>query len=133
MPRETILSTPNGSLFYYPEDKIVHHVINSPIGGEEFRHLLNTGVGLLRANGASKWLSDDRSNSVLSPEDSDWGMQVWVKNAIDAGWKYWGLVVPEGMSGRASMKGVIDDFYERGVRIQLSSNPEELLAWLKRM
>ena len=133
MPRETILSTPNGSLFYYPKDKIVHHVFHRPIGGEEFRQILTTGVGLLRANGATKWLSDDRGNSALSKADTDWSTDVWVGSAIEAGWKYWGLVVPEAVDGRRNMKDLVDHYFDLGVRIHLSSNPDDLLAWLRKI
>lgn len=129
MPAETIISTEYGSLLYHPEHNIVHHIFHQPIGGEAFRSILTAGVELLRQHSAEKWLSDDRSNSALSEEDTQWGIDTWVPTAVEAGWRYWALVVPTDLYGRMNMKEHVD-FYSRYVRIMVFTDPDEALTWL---
>ena len=50
---------------------------------------------------------------------------------INAGWKYWALVVPDEVSARQDMVAVIDMFYERGIRIMVFTDVERALNWLK--
>jgi hypothetical protein len=119
------------TLVYYPDTKIVQHTIHKPIGGQELRDVLTTGTKTLREYQASKWLSDDRGNSALSPEDTEWGMKEWFPRAIKAGWKYWALVVPQDILGRMNMKEVVDSYFEQGLRIAVFTNPEDALKWLK--
>ena len=73
MPTQTIIDSPFATLWYYPDRKIVHHRIHKFIFGKDFRDLLMAGTEVLRKNQAAKWLSDDRSNSVLAKEDVEFG------------------------------------------------------------
>jgi hypothetical protein len=131
MEKQTIIQNENASLFYYPEAKIVHHVFHKPISGQAFRDVLNKGAETLEKNQASKWLSDDRENLALPPEDTEWSKTNWFPRSVKSGWKFWALVVPEDMMAKLNMKEFIDSYFEQGLRIAVFSDPEEALKWLQ--
>jgi hypothetical protein len=131
MVETVVIQNEYATLEFHPKTKIVHHTFHQPIGGQKFREVLIAGTDLLKKYGASKWLSDDRENSALSPEDSEWAMKEWFPNAKSAGWKYWGLVVPPDILARMNLKQFVDDYYEQGLRIMVFTKPEEARAWLE--
>ena len=88
----TIIDTEAASLRYYPATRIVHHEIRRFIHGPQLRALLLEGVRAFRKYGANKWLSDDRGNGPLKPEDAAWASAEWSPQVMAAGWKYWALV-----------------------------------------
>jgi hypothetical protein len=89
MSFKTILNNAYATVVYYPDQKIIKHTIHQPIGSD-VRDVLLAGYETLKANGATKWLSDDRANGPLSPEDTEWASTVWFPQVRAAGWKYWG-------------------------------------------
>jgi hypothetical protein len=129
---ETILDNEYASLTYHSDKKIVYHVFRKPISGEPFRQVLNEGAKLIQKHGANKWLSDDRENSVLPPEDFDWVNADWLPRVVNAGWKYWALVIPNEMMARLNMTDFVNSFYQRGLRIMVFTKPEEAMEWLQR-
>ena len=130
MPEVQILSNQYATLAYHADSKVIHHTFHKTIGAEKFREVLNLGVEAMGKYGASKWLSDDRNNSVLSPEDTEWSMTNWFPRAIQAGWKYWALVVPQNILAQMNLKEFVDTYYEQGLRIMVFSNPDEAMKWL---
>lgn len=127
----TVLANEYATLVYHPDQKIVHHTFHKPISGDEFRQVLNTGAELLDKYGAAKWLSDDRANSALSEEDTEWSKTHWFPRAMSAGWKFWAIVVPEDVMGKMNMKEFVDSYYEQGLRIMVFTEPEKALRWLE--
>lgn len=130
MPPITVIDNEFASLVVFPEEGIVHHTFKKVIGGEEFRNVLNTGTEMMRKYGGSKWLSDDRENSALSPEDTTWSMINWFPRAKAAGWKIWALVVPDNILAQMNLKEFVDSYYEQGLRIMVFVDPVEARAWL---
>jgi hypothetical protein len=126
----TIIDNNFATLVYHSDSKIVHHTFHKPIGGSKFREVLNTGADTLKKYGASKWLSDDRNNSALSPEDTEWSKTTWFPKTFKAGWKYWALVVPEDFLARMNLKEFVDAYYEQGLRIMVFVSPDEAMSWL---
>lgn len=127
----TIVTTDCATLLYHFDSKIVHQTIHKPHFGPPFREMLTLGVALLEHNSADKWLSDDRGNGALHPDDGKWAMDVWSVRAIAAGWKYWAVVMPDAALGRASMRRFIREYADRGVEVKIFPSPEEALDWLK--
>jgi len=125
-----IIENEYATLVYHPDEKIVHHTFLKPIGGEEFRNVLDTGAKTLKDNKASKWLSDDRANMAMSSEDTAWSKENWFPRAVRAGWKYWALVVPQDIMGRMNMKEFVDSYLDQGLRIMVFSKPEKAMEWL---
>ena len=126
-----ILQSELATLAYHVRDKIVHHTLHQAIWGEAFRQVLLGGVELMKQRGASKWLSDDRGNGALHPDDGKWAMEVWSPQALEAGWKYWAIVMPDASLGKANMRRFIRDYADRGVTVAIFPSPEKALAWLR--
>ncbi len=131
MSAVNVLENEYASLWYHPEAKVVHHQFHKYIFGDAFRSVLTTGVEVMKKNGAHKWLSDDRNNSALSPEDTDWGLTVWTPQVMAAGWRYWAVVLPEKAVGQMNMKRFIEDYSTRGIKVQVFSDPDKALKWLE--
>lgn len=128
----TVINDEFATLVYEPEQKIVHHTFHKPLPSTEFRRVLDTGAELFAKHQASKWLSDDRGNSALSEEDSEWAMKDWFPRVLQAGWKFWALVVPEDIMARMNLKQFVDSYYEQGLRIMVFTDPVEAKGWLER-
>ena len=125
-----IIQNEYATLVYHPEERIVHHTFYKPIGGHEFRNVLNTGIETLEKSRASKWLSDDRGNSALSREDTEWSKNDWFPRAVRAGWKYWALVGPHDIMARMNLKEFVDAYFEQGLVIKVFNKPEDAMKWL---
>jgi hypothetical protein len=128
--QQAILDNKQVTLYYHTDTKIVHHVYHHGIGGAHLKEALNTGVDLLHKHKAIKWLSDNRAIEGHSEEESDWVNNVWLPNAINAGWKYWALVVPESVMGRMNAAEFVQSFHEQGIWVTVTTDPEAAMDWL---
>ena len=117
-------------MVFYPDTKIIHHAFHQTTGGETLHAALDKGVEVLRQRGGCKWLSDDRNIGMVSQEDSDWSMFDWGPRAVAAGWKYWALVVPEEFAAKVSMSGIVEAYYDMGVRVMVFTDVDEAMEWL---
>ncbi len=129
--RMTILDTEYATLWYYPEAKIVRHVFHKFIYGQEFRQVLEKGLEIFKEHGAQKWLSDDRKNSTLTKEDTEWSVNVWSPQVIAADWKFWAIVMPDKIVGKINMQRFIDLYATLGVDVQIFDDADEALKWLE--
>ncbi len=118
------------SLYYHPDTKIIHHEFHGFVFGPAFRDTLSAGVDLVKRNKATKWLSDDRMNSALTADDTEWGKSVWFPAVKAAGWKHWAVVMPEKAIGKLNMKDWIALYSSMGINARAFSNPDEAMAWL---
>jgi hypothetical protein len=129
--RNTLIENEYANLWYYPEERIIHHKFLQPVADEEFYSVLRTGLRLMQEHGAQKWLSDDRNNSILSAEDSAWSQDFWLPRAYQAGWKYWAVLPPVKARGKINMKRLMEYVGEhRRVDIKIFSDPDEAWQWL---
>lgn len=131
MDIETIVDNKNFTLRYYSKEKIIHHQFHDYVYGSKLHEYLFLGVELMKKYGAQKWLSDDRENPILSPEDVQYGKEIWTPAAKAAGWKYWALILPEAMIGKLSMQQYLDYNRKNGIIVELFHDPEPALQWLK--
>jgi hypothetical protein len=115
---------------YLSEKKTVYHIIHKPVGGPIFRDALNAGTEAIKKYGGTKWLSDDRKNGPLSAEDREWGFNDWNRRTIEAGWKYWAVVVPEELIAAGSLTPTIGALYELGLRMMVFADLQEAANWL---
>jgi hypothetical protein len=129
--RLTLHETDRASLWYYPDKKIIHHEFRSFVHGEQFRGILERGLEAFRKYGACKWLSDNHGHGATTEEDSDWSMNTWSPRVIEAGWKYWAVVMPEKVVGQMSLRRRIKAYSERGVTVRVFTNADEAMAWLE--
>jgi len=130
MAVQTIIDNACAQLYYHDDTKIVHHHWMAELDSVSLRESLTTGNALLRKHHAEKWLSDNRFIKPHSDEDEHWINTQWLPDAISAGWKYWALVVPDAEASRINMVTFVDEFYEKGVRVMVFTNPDQAMEWL---
>jgi hypothetical protein len=114
-----------------PEKDMIHHTFHQPIAGQVFRDYLNTGVETMKKYGITKWLSDDRKNVAIPEEDVEWSLSDWGVRALEAGWKYWAIVVPEDYEGRETMAELRKYYHEKGLELEVFIMPEQAMEWLE--
>jgi hypothetical protein len=108
----------------------VHHQIHKFVAGEAFRSFLTAGRHAFEKYGATKWLSDDRGNTVLAQDDQKWGHDVWFPEMVKAGWKHWAIVRPEKVLARLTMEKLTREYGAAGVTAQFFEDPNAAMKWL---
>ena len=131
MTQQIIIDNEFLTMWYYPDTKIVHHKFHRFIYGERLREALLTGTAILKKNKASKWLSDDRENAALPKEDHQWGETVWFPSTVEAGWKFWAIILPEKIIGQVNMSRQVKTYAEMGIITQIFSDSEKARLWLE--
>jgi hypothetical protein len=126
----TVLDNDVISVWVYPARRMIHHRLKAYCFGETLREALNKGTEALDQHKATKWLSDDRNNGALTPEDTDWAEKTWFPKTKIAGWKHWSVIKPEKVIGQMNMSRFVKKFAERGINVQLFSDPDEAFRWL---
>lgn len=131
MEIELLLCNELASLWFYPETGIVHHQFHKAISGQAFYEVLNTGLKLFKEGRASKWLSDDRANTMLPPDDSAWSSDIWLPQMVKAGWTHWAIVLPQSQLGQVNMRRLMGEVAARKVAAKAFADPLKALAWLE--
>lgn len=80
---------------------------------------------------AFKWLSDDRKSGPYSPEQETWARDVWVPDAVRAGWRFWALVQPESVVAQMNMRRFSEVFASFGVVVRAFPEEASAVAWLR--
>jgi hypothetical protein len=131
MAAEVLYDSEMATMWYHTDKKIIHHQIHKFIFGEEFHKLLLTGTDAMAKNHAQKWLSDDRTNTVVTKEDMDWGAVNWFPQTVQAGWKYWAIVQPEKTIAQMNMEKLAQEYAAMGVTAKFFSDPDAAMKWLE--
>ena len=119
-------------MYFQNLNKIIHHHFKTVAAGDDFRAPLQAGLKLLEEKRATKWLSDDRNNKILSMEDSDWADRSFGIQAMKAGWRAWAMVLPEDRRAQINIERLMQQRKEYGMEIRAFSDVEEALSWLKK-
>jgi hypothetical protein len=128
---EIVLDNETARLCYDPRHKIVQHEFRSFVHGRALRDVLEKGLEIFKARGAYKWLSDDRGNGPVTTADGEWALNDWAPRVIAAGWKYWGVVLPQKVLGQMNMRRWIETYSKLGVLAQVFEDPDAARTWLK--
>ncbi len=129
-PRLLLVENDLISVWIYPEKKLVHHLMKAYCFGVDFREGLTRGVDAMERHGATKWLSDDRANGALPPEDLAWTKRVWRSRALAAGLKRWAIVQPAKLIGQVNLSRVVKQYADLGVEVRMFGDPDEAMKWL---
>lgn len=97
------------TLKYHQNTKIIHHQFHEFVSTDTFKNCLLRGVAAMKQYGSTKWLSDDRKNGAIPKEDVQWSLSEWQPMAMEAGWRYWAIVVPEKVVGQMTINRIIKD------------------------
>ncbi len=116
---------------YYSEAGIIHHEWKKFCFGEDFRKLMLMSTNFLKEHKGTKWLSDDRNFSVMTPEDKKWGQDVWWPETKKAGWRFWAIVLPEKAIGKMSIKQLIQEYSAGGITAQVFDDTDKAMDWLE--
>lgn len=130
MPSQVILDTDDATVWYHSETKTVHHFMKRYIYGKALHDVLEKGAEIIEQHHATKWLSDDRNNGALSPEDEKWGKEVWFPRVLKAGWKHWAIVQPAKIVGQLNIKRFKETYAQAGVNAAIFSDLKEAETWL---
>jgi len=133
MSETIILDTPNITIRYLPDKKMIYHTVHQPFTGEPLREALTTGFDALQQYGVCKWLSDERKNGPMSEEDREWGHANLDARAMEAGWRYWALVVPEQVIAAGAMAPTMNTLFELGLRMMVFSDVDAAFDWLEKV
>lgn len=130
MNRISLFDTAAISVWAYPDRSMIHHMMRAYCYGDDFRTALSRGADALEEYQATKWLSDDRTNGALLPEDREWAVTVWFPRVLVAGWKHWAVVQPAKVIGQVSMARFIKQYGEAGINARMFADAEEAMRWL---
>ena len=118
------------TIWVYPERKMIHHQMKMYCHGDEFRDALMKGAEAMELYQATKWLSDDRVNGAITPEDQAWSSKHWIPRVKAAGWSYWAVVQPARLIGQSSIARFVEVCASFGVTARMFADPDEALRWL---
>ena len=131
MTRTTVVENDYANLWYYPDQGIIHHQFLQPVPDEIFRAVLMGGLALMQEHGATKWLSDDRMNTILPAETSAWSLEYWLPLACQANWSHWAMLKPAKARGRINVERLMAYAKENhDFEVKLFSDPEAAWQWL---
>lgn len=128
--KQVVIESELISLWHYPTAKLLHHQMHRYPGVKVLEDTLTQGLELIRTQGATKWLSDDRAGGAVPKSHHDWGATVWGPRAARAGWRHWALVPPRELLGRANMERLTKTYADLGVQVRVFSSPDEAFTWL---
>jgi hypothetical protein len=109
---------------------MVHHEMHKIPSSEAFRGLLLRGAELVEQHGATKWLSDDRQNTVVREPDAEWADTVWAPRVLKAGFMFWCIVLPTAAIGKLNMRRFAGEYRKRGLTANVVDDPAAAFAWL---
>lgn len=132
MSETIILDNQYITIRYLPDKKMIYHTVHQPFSGQPLRDALVAGFDALQEHKVCKWLSDERKNGPMSADDVEWGNKNLNQRSMEAGWKYWALVVPEQVVAAGAMVPTMNALYELGLRMMVFVSVEEAFEWLDR-
>ena len=131
METKIIIDNEIATLYYHPEDKIIHHEFKPSEDGGPLKEVFLAGLELIEREKATKWLSDDRNFPVMDPEYASWARNEWEPKALAAGWAYWAVVMPFHVMVRMNIEDLIVQTAEKGLTVRAFEDLTEAYAWLK--
>ncbi|MEO1286902.1 MAG: hypothetical protein AAFV93_03980 [Chloroflexota bacterium] len=78
----------------------------------------------------TRWITDARAISGMSPEAAQWILTEWLPNMQDTTWRYWALVVPEALVGRMQMMQFMQAVSDLGIQIRTFTTMEDAQDWV---
>ncbi|MEM9954865.1 MAG: hypothetical protein AAF846_24880 [Chloroflexota bacterium] len=78
----------------------------------------------------TRWITDARAISGMSPETAQWILTEWLPSMQDTTWKYWALVVPEALAGRMQMMQFMQAVSNLGIQIRTFTTMEDAQDWV---
>ncbi len=93
--------------------------------------MLNAGLDALVCEGATKWLSENRDDTVHSRADTEWVISEWMPRARQNGWKYWAVVPPANVLGQMNIQRILGEAEKRGAVGRMFEDVAPAFVWLE--
>ena len=119
MSTTTVLDNEFLTMWYYPEDKIVHHKFHKFVFGQAFRDGLWPGADIFEKNKAQKWLSTIGRTSALERRIQTGRRRNGSRALKKARWKYWALVMPAKAIGQMNMQRFVKTYSDQGLTVKV--------------
>ncbi len=113
-----------------PVMQLVWHRIHQVPDSASFRAMLSAGAEAMEKHHATKWLSDDRLNTVVRDDDSQWAETVWKARVIKAGFRYWAIVLPAAAIGKLNMRRYAEMYKKLGVEVRAFGDYDLAREWI---
>ncbi len=126
-----IHQSPKTQLEWLDQGAILRKTFKGFVYGEELKSAFMLGYEKVKNKKGCKWLSDNRFLDVYTEEDIAWINDVWLTSMIDAGWKYWAILEPEGLVGQLTMEEFKDFYAEKGIILKIFHSMREAEEWLE--
>lgn len=126
----TILDNEYVTLMYEDDHALLYDRYTVNIDLATIQSSLDAGLEKINETGANKWLTNTHAIGGFSEDVAQWVLEDWGPRAIEAGWKYWALVVPEEMEGRLAMVQFVSAFNEMGVLVRVYTAEDEAREWV---
>jgi hypothetical protein len=132
MTTTTVLSNKYFDLLFHEDTKIIHHIYKPLMSSDQLKELLSAGTDLMEKYRSTKWISDNRQLvNTFSDEAAQWVNNVWLPRTVKAGWKYWAMVVPDSVIGRADHIKYVESFHNTGIWVTVYTTVEPAMDWLE--
>jgi len=89
---------------------------------------LTVGLEIIREKKATRWITDSREMPVLPPEAQKWTNEVWWPQAVELGFRWLAVVMPESaISQMALTRSIMDSMRQE---INYFGSTDEAIQWL---
>ncbi len=126
-----VYDSESATVIAYPEKKIIYHQIHKYITDQEYKTVLSIGADNFIKFNCTKWLANDRKNSSTYVEDIGWYVENWESRIINAGWKYWAVVMPEMVTVQMFVSKFINKYKTMGIHVRAFNDVDKAMAWLE--
>jgi len=131
MSKLLVLENEFAHVWFHSGVGAVHTQLHKFIWGDAYQEILNAGLDVLVAEGATKWLSENREATVHSRADTDWVISELLPRARKAGLWFWAIVPPANVIGQMNMERILVEAQKLGIVGRIFSEVEHAFAWLE--
>lgn len=120
------------TIFYKPEDKLVHLKWKGFASTEQYREGLNFALEIVKEHDIENWLGDLKLMEIILPQDEDWATEIWYPLIAKTGLKKMGIVTSLDFLNNATVKRIVNSTSEStGFETRFFVDVEEARHWLK--
>ena len=98
----------------------------------EFKGLLDAEVKAMKEHRGSRLLADCRRQRILNPADQERANREWVPQVLEAGLKWFAIVLPESEIAAAHLRERLAAVPQTAMQIAYFASVEEAREWLAR-
>ncbi len=129
---ETLFSSAECDIFYNKDLHIIQSLWKGVyIKDEGFRKILDAIIASLEKKQASIIIADARNMHVISNNDQEWILNSWYPRAVNAGFRYQGLILSKDTYNELAVKKISNKYDEKKITTQYFRTPAEALEWVR--